>query len=76
MHISGRQKLWDNVAWRITEPQSHRRFSGRKNPAGARREEEERGRAESGSSIYNAVMKLRDGDNMQRCLDVLKGLNN
>lgn len=27
--------------------------------------------AESGSSIYNAVRELRDGENMQRCWHVL-----
>lgn len=31
--------------------------------------------AESGSSIYNAVRELRDGENMRRCWHVLQALN-
>lgn len=54
-------------------PQSHRK---KKTPAGAHIQRQNREREESGSSIYNAVMKLGDGDNMQRCSAHIIGGNN
>lgn len=45
---------------------------GSRQHTGAGREDS----AESGSSIYNAVRELRDGENMRRCWHVLWALNN
>lgn len=42
--------------------------SEKKDPEHERTVRQERERDESGSSIYNAVMKLSDGGSMQRCL--------